>query len=138
MSTLTIPSDAERLVSQFLRQDPDVAAVLGDRVYTIMPQHPEWPLARLTLWGGAPVVERPLVLQNARIQIDVWGDRKKQAHDAAQLVRAVLVDRLPWGNSTDGWLVRSLASGLRYFPDDSFDPARPRYVVEMEVFVRTA
>lgn len=136
--TLTIPADAERLVSAFLRSDPDVTAVLGDRVYTVLPTEATYPLVRLQRWGGEPVVDRPLVLDAARIQIDVWGDRKKQAHDLAQLVRAVLVERLPWGNSTDGWLVRSLASGLRYLPDESFDPPRPRYAVEMEVFVRSA
>lgn len=135
--TLSILNDAERLLSLFLRQDDDISTSVGDRVYTVLPAEPTWPLIRLQRWGGSPVIQRPLVLDSVQIQIDVWGDRKKQAQDIAQLVRAVLSDRLPWGNSTEGWLTFARLGNLRYLPDDSFDPPRPRYVIDLEAFVRS-
>lgn len=137
-NALILCADPERILSSFLREDADVQAVFADRVYTVMPRVKEYPLLIMSRWGGYPAVPEINVLDMAEMQVDVYGDRKKQAQDAAQIVRAVLDQRLPAGNSEDGWVTHVVTSQLRYLPDEASDPERPRYSFMVRAACRSA
>lgn len=138
MSGLVVPPNAELLVSTFLRMDPDVQAIFGDEVYTELPVgHDTWPAARITRAGGAPAFAEPLVLDEPLIQVDVWGGPKVMAEQGAQTIRAALSTRLPFTVSGKGILGGVTAfGGLRYIPDVTYDPARPRYVFDVSLVTR--
>ena len=135
---LMVCADPERILSAFLRDDADVEEVFSDRVYTVMPKEKSYPMLILSRWGGYAAVPEVNVLDIAEMQFDVYGDRKKQAQDAAQLVRAVLDQRLPAGNSGDGWVTHAATSQLRYLPDEASDPERPRYSFMVRATCRSA
>jgi len=134
---LMVPADPERIVSAFLREQPELADALGDRIYTTMPKDKTYPLMVLTRWGGEVPPGGPLSVEAADVQFDVWADRKKQAQDVAQLVRAILAQRLPAGDSTGGWITGAASSAMRYAPDELVDPPRPRYVFSARLTCRS-
>lgn len=134
---LMVPADPERIVSAFLRAQPELVDALDDRVYTTMPKDKTYPLVVLTRWGGEPPRSGPLSVEAADVQFDVWADRKKQAQDVAQLVRALLAQRLPAGDSTGGWVTGAASSAMRYAPDEMVDPPRPRYVFSARLTCRS-
>jgi hypothetical protein len=120
--------NAASLISQALRATPEVAALIGDRVYTEIPKDPTWPLIRVTRFGGVPVTTTPLWLDEARIQIDCWGGTKWQAWQAAETARAALTT-LPGVHTVAGQ--RAVVTGITLgsFAEDadpSYTPARPR------------
>lgn len=131
--------NAELLVTTFLRTDADVVAVLGDEIYTELPKgHDTWPACRVTRIGGAAdnlgVVDEPLV------QISVWGGPKLTAERAAATVRAALATRLPVTLPALGALAlgpgdRALGS-LRDVPDTTYDPTRPRFILDARLLTR--
>jgi hypothetical protein len=129
--------NAENLASKFCRTDPVVTATaLADRTYTELPANLDtWPVCRITRVGGAPDggarphADRPL------LQFEVWGGPKTVAHDIAATIREQLAARSPW-RGLGGTLAVSRWGGLRYIPDVSYDPARPRYLFDVEIIVR--
>lgn len=138
MTALVKMPNVEMLISQFLRQDPDVIAIFGDNVYTELPaDFANWPAARITRIGGTPPFAMPLVVDKPYVQIDTWGGPKLLARDGAETIRAVLSQRLPWtlqGKGTLGGVI--LFGALRYMPDITFDPARPRYIFDTQFVTR--
>lgn len=135
---LLIPGDPERIISDFLRSQAEVQAAVGDRVYTVMPRDKEFPLITLSRWSGFAPHAEPIAVDMADVQFSVYGDRKKQAQDIAQLVRAILAQRLPAGDSTEGWVTSSQTNDVRYLPDDTVDPPKPRYLFSARLTVRSA
>lgn len=126
--------DAERLVSAYLRDRDEIAALVADRVYTAIPANPTWPLVRLTRIGGAPVFNRPLHLDRALIQCDVFGGPKATAHEIAETCRAALTD-LPSAYSALGVVTDVQFGTFAYLPDAAYTPARPRYVFDVAVYL---
>jgi len=135
-STLELLPDVERLVSGYLRASGPVSALVGERVYTAWPhsspEEAKQPLVLITRIGGDPVFSVPLVLDECELQLDAYGGGKHHAHQVAATVRAALAfltDRVePEG------VVHAVSFGaLRYVPDESFAPARPRYVLDVTV-----
>lgn len=134
MSDLVLLPDAERLLSAWLRDQPELADLVDDRVYTILPHDKAFPLVRLVRVSGAASLSRPLVLDEAHIQFDVWGTVKAQAFEVAATVRALLSERLIGAH--DLGVVQNVTHGpLQYLPDGDFEPAKPRYL--FDVVVRT-
>lgn len=135
MSDVRLPS-AETLLSQFWRQDDPVAAVFADNVYTELPAKyaGPWPAARITRIGGQTdrlgVIDRPLM------QVDVWGGPKATARDGAAALVAAVTQRLPWTLTGVGTIQLLRVGGLRYVPDVTFDPARPRYTFDLSLVAR--
>ena len=136
MPALVILPDAEVLVTQFLRQTVEVQARLGDNVFTVLPAGFDgWPACRVVRIGGTTdplaVLDRPIM------QVDVWGGPKLTAQEAAATIRAALSQRLPWTHGTAGTLGGVIRMGtLRDVPDTSFDPARPRYIFDVQLVTR--
>lgn len=130
MTSRPLPN-AEALTSKWLRTDREVlASSLSDRTYTELPaNHSVWPACRVTRIGGAPdgvdaLFDEPL------IQFDVWGGPKADAERVAHLIVARLASGLPF-RTGDGCIKAVLRQGtMRYLPDATFDPARPRYIFD--------
>jgi hypothetical protein len=129
--------DAERLVCDYLRDDPRVAALVGERVYTAFPaQAGGAPLLLVQRVGGIPPFSRPLVFDAAGLQIDAYGGTKAQAHELAATARAAL-DTLA-GAQPLGTISGTEFGSLRYLPDETYDPPRPRYQFDLQAYVKTA
>jgi hypothetical protein len=134
MSTL-LP-DAERIVSRYLREHAEVAPlVAGERVYTALPANiGSAPLVLVQRIGGVPPFFRPLVLDEAALQIDAWGGTKLDAWTLAETVRQALVS-LP--GVRYGAVVSGVEFGpLRWEPDGTYKPPRPRYLADVAVYVK--
>ena len=125
--------DVERLVSAWARARPEITAVVDDRVYTAIPADPAWPLVRLTRIGGAPVMSRPLHLDRALVQFDVYGGPKVMAHDLAETIRELLADQLV-GTHALGVVTAVEFGSFLYLPDATYAPARPRYMFDAAIF----
>jgi hypothetical protein len=132
--------DVARLVSAYLRTVPEVAAIVGDRVYTVFPkQIGGEPFVLVTRIGGTPVVGRPRVVERATMQLDAYGGPIALAYQLAETCLQALAelegeqpDEL--GNVCD---VVALVTH-RYVPDETWKPPRPRYVSDFEVVVKPA
>lgn len=132
--------DVERILSRYLRGRDDVAALAPDRVYTSFPSDAgNEPLIVITRIGGAPEFTRPLVFERANVQLDVYGGPKRAAQVLARTAQLAL-------SELDGVLDDEVNAGsvscelgaLRYVPDESFTPARPRYVLDAVVNAKAA
>jgi len=119
--------DVERLVSTFLRARPDMVALVEDRVVTELPNRAKFPLFRITLIGGTPVTSRPLYLDESYIQFDAYGGPKVMARQIMDTARSALDTELV-GTHPLGVITGVTFGGLRYLPDDGYDPPQPRYV----------
>lgn len=131
--------DVEALVSQYLRAQSEVTAYVGQRVYTVMPDDKTFPLVRLTRIGGAPKMSRPLHVDSAHLQIDVFGGPKATALDTVNAIReelAKLVDEDPV--QPLGVVCGVRFGPLAYLPDEAFEPPKPRYALDVTVTVRPA
>ena len=83
-------------------------------------------------WGGEPPVPRPLVLDLAELQADVYGGTKAQAWSVVATLRALAAERGTGGATGPTLIVRT----ARFLPDETFNPPRPRYVLDLDCYVR--
>lgn len=131
--------DVEALVSQYLRAQSEVTAYVGQRVYTALPETKTFPLVRLTRIGGVPPMSRPLHMDTARLQIDVFGGSKATALDTIDAVREELAKIVDEAAVQPLGVVCGVRFGpLAYLPDEAFEPAKPRYTLDVTVTVRPA
>lgn len=132
MTDLALLPDVEQLLSAFLRDQDEITAIVGQRVYTELPATKVYPLVRLTRFGGSPVFDRPLYLDRAQLQIDCYGGPKRLANELAETCRAVMAARLP--GVYDEAAVTAVGFGaLTYLADDTFEPAKPRFLSTISV-----
>lgn len=126
-------------MSQYLRAQSEVTAYVGQRVYTALPDDKTFPLVRIVRVGGAPKVSRPLYVDSAHLQIDVFGGSKATAFDTIDAVRQELAKMVDEDPVQPLGVVCGVKFGpLAYLPDESFTPAKPRYVQDVTVTVRPA
>lgn len=130
---VTLLPDIEQLLSAFLRDQAEVTALVGQRVYTALPTSTTFPAVRLTRFGGAPVRQRPVHLDAADIQLDAFGGPKATALEIAETCRAVIWHRLP-GEHAEGIVTGVDLGALAYSPDDTYTPAKPRYLFTATVY----
>jgi hypothetical protein len=131
--------NAEQITTAFLRQDSEVVGFLGDNVFTVLPaNHDAWPAARVTRIGGT--ADNLLVIDNPLLQIDVWGGPKLLAEQAANAIREAFAFRLPFQPVGGGLLAlgpgNNAIGSLRDLPDTTYDPARPRFVLDVRLLTR--
>ena len=134
---LRILPNAEGVLIAFLKSDPDVAPLLGDRVYSALPATKTWPAARVTRYAGAPVFQQPVELDRAEIQVDVWATSKQSAWQIAATMRAAVAARLP-GVWPLGVVTGVDLGQFTYDADETYDPALPRYITDLTVYARPA
>jgi hypothetical protein len=140
LSALPVPlplPDAERIVVEYLRASTTLAPLLDDRAYTAFPaQAGPAPLIVVQRVGGEPELSQPLVLDSPQLQVDVYGGTKAQAHELAAATRAELSALI--GVQPHGVVTGVRFASLRYLPDETYKPARPRYLFDVLVHVRAS
>jgi hypothetical protein len=135
---LNLLPDAERVVANFLRAQPRMQALVADRIYTAFPaQAGPGPLLLVQRIGGEPPLSMPLVVDGAVLQLDAYGGPKATAYALAATARACLC-QLEGQVMPEGAVGAVRFGALRWFPDDTYDQPRPRYLVEVTVTVVAA
>jgi hypothetical protein len=136
--TVTLLPDIERMVSNYLRANADVIALVGSRVYTVSPKDPtgKFPFVRLTRVSGTPLFSAPLKYDQARIQVDCWGGSKQLAWQTAATIMAVLAAGFV-GDHAEGTVVGVDIGTLQDLPDTTFDPPQPRWLFDAVITARS-
>lgn len=124
MTDVFLIPDVEALVSQYLRDQSEVAALVDTRVYSIIPNTPTYPLVRVSQFDSTDLTVG--WLDGAALQIDAYADWKAAASDVGRTARAVLHNII--GSHDEGVVTGVRTSGWRYEPDRSFPTAKPRFV----------
>lgn len=132
--TVTLLPDVEKVISAYLRSRTEVTALVGDRIYTEIPKTPTFPLVRLTRVGGAPITSRPLHIDQAIVQVDVFGGPKTQARLLAETCRHVLSEAHE-ATHTGASVDDVVFGAFQWLPDPSFEPTKPRYSFDAAITV---
>jgi Protein of unknown function (DUF3168) len=132
--TLTLLPNAEALVSEFLRDQAEVVALVSDRVYTALPFGVEFPAVRVVQYDTEFGTHQPLWVAAPLLQIDCWGGTKAQAWTLAATCMAALSERIEGGHT------HGVVSGVRFsswtdMPDTDYEPARPRFFFTAQLTV---
>jgi hypothetical protein len=93
MTVRTLP-DTVRALSEFLRADDDVAALVGDRVYSALPTNPTFPCVRLSRLGGQVRSQPAYHLESTLIQVEALGGSRHSSWLLAETCRAVIAQLL--------------------------------------------
>lgn len=132
---LDVLADAELVAVAYLRQQSDVAALVGARVSTELPANPTYPLLKVTRIMGVPAVPRRL--DAAYLQVEAYADTKAQARLLAATAHAAL-----WAatGAHAGAVITgaSDALGLGWVPDPAFTPPKPRYLFAVTLYAHPA
>lgn len=129
--TVHVLPDIEKIVIQWALNTAELDALFANRIYGAVPANPTFPLARITRIGGLPT-SRLLWLDNALLQVDVWGGPKSTTRLCAETLRAHAAAELA-GQHDDGMLTAVAVGGMTWLPDTSYDPAKPRYTFDLSV-----
>lgn len=137
MSTLATIPDAPAIVGSQLRAHPDVVA-LDARVAGQLPKSFTKPWVKITQLDATNVTGgRPEHLINFYLQLDCYAggtadNAQEQASVLGRTIRAVLHDLTE--RDIDGVVVTQVAfTGDARIPDEAFEPARERVVLDAEV-----
>lgn len=119
--------DEEALVCEFLRRQPTIAAVVGDRVGTRL--NAVFPCIRVTSLGGS--TPEWYEWQSA-VQVEAWAELYYQqtAKNLALAVMAVVFD-LDANYAPQQVSSANIRNGPLFMPDP--DTERPRYIVDIEL-----
>lgn len=128
--TVHVLPDIEKIVIDWALHTPEVNTV-NDRIYSTIPANPTWPLIRLFRIGGLPT-SRLLWLDEALLQVDVFGGSKSTARLIAETFRAHASAELV-GAHGEGVITAVAVGGLVWLPDTAYDPAKPRYTFDLSV-----
>jgi len=93
MSELVLLPNTAALISAFLRDQDEVADLVGERVYTVLPNNKTFPMVRVTRVGGTAGTRFAHWLDAPLFQVDVWATTAAPAFDLAETCRAALVQR---------------------------------------------
>jgi hypothetical protein len=126
--------DTERLLSAWLRDQPEIVAIVEDRVYTDNPNRATFPFLKLTQIAGGPVFSRPLYLDEALIQLDAYGGPKVLARQLIDTARTVLAERFAGDHPGVGVVTGVNFGDLTYLPDDGYAPPKPRFIAMTSIY----
>lgn len=123
--------DIEAIVGIVMR----TAGVCGGRVYSSVPNDPEFPLAIVQRIGGTPAERHRW--DRANIQIDIWGTNKSEARDEADSARLAIHGAEGTTEATMGGFISGVedALGLQFLPDPTTH--RDRYIFAVLVTARS-
>ena len=129
--------DAEAMLARFLREQPDVASLVDDRVYTDLPHKRTYPMVVLQRTGGGPLFNKPpnWLVEN-EMTFDFYGGTHKMAQTVMSTCLAAMADRLP-GTQPEGVVTAVRGQVVTYQPEeeatDESGHARPRFQVRVNV-----
>ena len=130
--------DVEQLLTNFLRAQPEVTAVVADRVYTDLPHQRAYPMVVITRIGGQHLINRPQWLDEALVQFDVLGGTHKQAFALMSSCLGLLVERGIRAHP-EGCVTGVTSDSIAYNPEEDFvdgqGHSRPRYTTTVNVLV---
>lgn len=136
MTALDFP-DVERIVSDALRADPAVAAIVGRRVVGKTPADTRQPWVRVTALDDAATDPDTEHLLGVLLQLDCYAGEDGGQPEAAALSRAVryALRDLPHSEAA-GAVVTAVRNqrGAR-IPDTTEEPARERWIREAVVYI---
>ncbi len=126
--------DPELVVATWLADHDDVTDIVGDRISTQL--RADWPCITFRRVGGVPVERHRL--DEARIEVQCWGDPTESQADVsllARTARAALHDLE--GERVAGAFITGVTDDLplTWLPDDSRDPTIPRYVFGVAIYL---
>jgi len=134
---LRIMANAEAIASAYLRSVPEVSALVGSRIYTVLPRKESdrvFPVVRISRIGGGPTGS-PAYLDRALLSVEVWGGSKSEAFTIASTIAGAL-DEIDGYSTGDGYATGSSPGALRYIEDGDFEPPKARYVVDVVAYFR--
>lgn len=144
MPTTPALADAELVVRTYLTNITAIADIVGTddngevRVYTVIPKPaPAGPFLRVFRLGGAPRAGGTVTLDAPVIQLDAYGGSKSTARRLMAEAIAALAD-IAYATHTGASVSTPTFGQNRHLPDPDFDPARERYVGDLELVVRPA
>jgi len=142
MSDIYLPPNMEALLSQFLRDQPELEELVDDRVYTVIPKRAstseagaQYPLVRVTQLLDTPIGS-PLWAVAYDMQIDAWGGSKSDAWRIAATCRSLIDARFSGEYEGFGVVNGSTPGSLFDLPDEDFKPAKPRWIFSSTIFAR--
>jgi hypothetical protein len=128
--------NVELILSAFLRAQPEVTALVEDRIYTDLPHTRTYPLVVFSRTGGGYTTKQPYWLESAEITLEAWGGTHKQAQLIASTCLDVMSARLR-GRYPEGSVTGLAETALAYEPEvdlsDDSGHSRPRYVLTANV-----
>lgn len=133
--------DVEPVVVAALVADSDLAALVGDKVSTLLPAA-FIPEARARVWrsGGTPADESPEVIDRPVLQVEGYGETRGEAEAVVRAtIRAMLAMAGKVFQVEDSTLRASVSEARRISgPQWSPDPptAAPRYLASVVLYVR--
>lgn len=138
--TLTLTPDGEKLVSDFLRDHPDLAE-LGARVVSKTPPDRATPWVRVTQLDAGQATRDPSDhLVEFFLQLDCYAGAdggKPQASLLTRTARAAL-QTIAQASHADAVVTGCRISGAARVPDTDFEPARERFVLTATVWAHAA
>lgn len=121
----------EKLLVDFLLAQPEIEALVSDRVYTELPESKAFPLVRIHQFGTLPA-RNPRWLETSTVQIEAYGGTKNTAHTIAQTCAGVMQARLQ-GSHDEGVVTGVTFTGFADISDETFTPAKPRWLFVAQV-----
>jgi hypothetical protein len=128
--------NVELILSTFLRSQPEVVALVEDRIYTDLPHDRVYPLVVFSRIGGGYTTNQPFWLESAEIALEAYGGTHKQAQEIASVCLDVMAARLR-GRYPEGSVTGITQTALAYDPEsdllDDTGHSRPRYLLTANV-----
>lgn len=139
MTDLHLPPNMEALVSAFLRNQPEVADLVEDRVFTALPKPSPgvtiYPCVRVTQLLDVPA-GAPLWAVAFSVQVEAFGGSKGEAWRIASTCRAAIDSRIVGTHDGLGVVNGSDPGSLIDLPDEDFEPAKPRWLFTSTIYAR--
>jgi hypothetical protein len=140
--TVTLVPDGEKIVSKYLREQPDVRMIVGDRVLNKTPENQAQPWVRFTCLDASnqprSKAER---LISYLIQFDCYAgaDETVARAEASLLVRTVraALHVMPDQTFPDAVVTSVRFTSMFRRPDTDLEPARERWILDAVVHMHS-
>jgi len=132
---LLIQPNMEALVSAFLRNQPELTALVDDRIYTALPKEPEYPCVRVVQLLSTPTGS-PLYAVAYEVQGEAFGGSKAEAWRIASTAQALIDARIEGVHEGFGVVNGTRPGAMIDLPDEAFEPAKPRWLFTSTIYAR--
>lgn len=130
--------DVVALTRNWLLRQPAVTDLVGQRVYTIIPRSPTFPLVVLQRTGGRP--QKREWIDAAVIDVTCYADPnsvvidpEEQASLITRTVRAAIHQAPGWHDAEGVITDVEDVLGMTWHPDTALDPPRPSFVFSVRI-----
>jgi hypothetical protein len=127
--------DVEYVLRDFLLAQTEVTDYTTQIHKAQFPTGVTFPAIKLTRIAGSVLIGWPAVLDESRVQVDVYGGPQRTANRLAETIRAVISDRMTNYQHADGTISYGECDPPIYQPDADIKTAsggaQPRYIVDV-------